>query len=113
MSSEAPSASDEPGFVRVACPTCGSGDVWLRCDQCGVSDNFSLTGEGVRCGCGAAYQHAVCTCGAQVGVDHLLAVPYDKGPLALAQTEVAWGRVVTLLVVMLSLMGGLAWVALR
>lgn len=106
------SGPDEPGFIQARCPACDGDDVWLTCEGCGKSDHFRLA-EQVRCRCGATYDHAVCTCGEPVPLAHLHFVPFEDGPLALADLEVDWRRVGVLLVVAgLLLVGGIAaWMA--
>ena len=90
------------GFIRVPCSQCDRDDVWLTCNQCGRSDYFQL-GEGVvHCECGAAYDHAVCTCGNPVPGAELLAVDAASGPLALADTEWAWGRIVAMVALLVT-----------
>jgi hypothetical protein len=88
--------SDERGFIRVDCPACKNPDVWFRCNGCGKSDQFLLAGGEVSCACSARYTHGNCTCGATVPVDGLRFVPFEKGPMALADLEIHWGRVAVL-----------------
>lgn len=83
----------EPGFIRVECTACNSPDVWFKCNECGKSDYFTAGETQVSCRCGATYDSGVCTCGATVPFEQLVAVPATEGPLALADLEVAWGRV--------------------
>ncbi|MEZ4318515.1 MAG: hypothetical protein R3F61_13465 [Myxococcota bacterium] len=89
-------AAPEPGFIRVDCPSCRNPDVWFRCDECGKSDHFTLTDGVVRCTCGAKYDRGNCTCGQVVPAENLRFVAFDAGPMALADLEVAWGRVAAL-----------------
>lgn len=83
----------EPGFIRVDCPSCNSKDVWFKCNECGKSDYFTVGDAQIACRCGATYDSGVCTCGATVPFEHLVAVSHQDGPLGLADLEVAWGRV--------------------
>ena len=83
----------EPGFIRVDCAACSAPDVWFKCNQCGKSDYFVLGDGKVTCRCGASYDSGVCTCGATVPFERLHAVSHQEGPLALADLEVAWGRI--------------------
>lgn len=100
------------GFIRVDCQTCGNPDVWFSCNTCKKSDHFALHPEHVDCSCGATYTHGTCTCGASVPLEQLRFVAYDEGPLALADLEVAWGRVALLVVGVLVLVGGIAFALL-
>jgi hypothetical protein len=93
----APSAR---GFIRVDCLACKNPDVWFKCDQCGKSDHFAFDGTTVQCDCGASYSHGQCTCGETAPPDRLRFVDAAEGPLALADLEIAWGRVATLGVVL-------------
>ena len=95
------------GFVRVACPACGNGNVWFTCNQCKKSDHFAMHADHVDCDCGATYSHGTCTCGADVGLSDLVFVAYDEGPLALADLEIAWGRVAVLALVVLAVLAGI------
>ena len=104
--------SEEPGFIRVDCPSCGNDEQWLKCDECGESDHFSLAPDGFSCACGASYGHARCSCGESVPPRHLSAVPYDKGPLSLASLEVAWGRVALLGIALIAVVGGILYAVL-
>lgn len=93
------------------CPTCRNPDVWFRCNQCQKSDHFLLADGVASCDCGARYAHGSCTCGASVGPEGLVFVPFDQGPMALADLEIAWGRVAALVAVGASMvLGGLWWV---
>lgn len=83
----------EPGFIRVDCPSCNSDDVWFKCNACEKSDYFTAGDGQVRCRCGATYDSGVCTCGTTVPFERLVPVSHAEGPLALADLEVAWGRV--------------------
>ncbi len=97
------------GFIRVACPACDNPDVWFKCDQCGKSDHFAFDGSTVDCDCGATYTHGQCTCGETAPPDRLRFVDASEGPLALADLEIAWGRIATLGVVLVVLVGILAF----
>ena len=79
------------GFVRADCQSCKNPDVWLTCNTCKKSDRFRVEG-GIVCHCGAKYDHAKCTCGKDVPGDKLVWVPFEKGPLALADWEIDRGR---------------------
>ena len=96
------------GFVRVDCAACKNPDVWFKCDQCGKSDHFLLTDDRATCTCGAIYQSGNCTCGESVPFEGLVFVPFEQGPMALADMEVAWGRVIGLVVVVALLIGAVA-----
>lgn len=78
---------DSHGFIRAHCQSCGSEDVWLRCNTCSKSDRFVRTEEAVTCRCGATYAFATCTCGEPVPVEHLEWVHFDQGPASLAEWE--------------------------
>ncbi len=103
--------SPEPGFVHVLCNACGNNEVWLSCNSCGKSDHFQLATDGaIACDCSATYSHATCLCGTQVPPEGKLEfVPFDKGPMHLADLEVAWGRVAILSVIAIAALGGLGW----
>jgi hypothetical protein len=78
---------DRRGFVKVSCGTCHKPDVWLRCQKCAKADHFEFDGRIVGCDCGATYDHATCTCGATNPPSALAFVPFEKGPVALADLE--------------------------
>lgn len=100
----------EPGFVRVDCPACKNPDVWFKCDACKKSDHFLLADGVAKCDCGATYEHGHCTCGTVVNAENLVFVPFDKGPMALADLEIAWGRVAALVGVVVGAIGlGAYW----
>ncbi|MCB9673968.1 MAG: hypothetical protein H6737_02570 [Alphaproteobacteria bacterium] len=99
----------EPGFVRVDCQVCKNPDVWFRCNACGRSDHFTVSGGIVRCDCGQTYDRGNCTCGETVPFDGLRFVPFDQGPMALADLEVAWGRVAALGVGLVGIVALGAW----
>ena len=103
---------DRHGFVRADCAACGDPDVWLTCNQCGKSDRFETNDGRIVCACGAAYDHAVCTCKQTVPGERLRWVEWRKGPPALADWEVDWARVGILLtgvVGVIGLLGLLIW----
>jgi len=109
------SASDDGVFVRVACPSCGRDDVFLKCDQCGRQSLFALDAQGVRCRCEATYSHALCSCGEQVPPEHLVAVPFEEGPLVASEVELDPTRLVLVAVAglgLIGLLGGGLWWAL-
>ena len=72
------------GFVRV--PADGEA-LWMTCERCGKSDHFWLDGGSVRCRCGARYGNAVRPDGSQVPASELIAVPFEQGPVQLADLE--------------------------
>lgn len=84
---------DRHGFVRAECEACHKPDVWLTCNACKKSDWFRTDEGGVVCHCGATYAFATCTCGATVPRERLVWVPFDKGPMALADWELDKGRI--------------------
>ena len=91
------------GFVRVDCAACKNPDVWFKCDQCGKSDHFLIADGKATCTCGAVYRSGNCTCGEGVPFENLQFVPFEQGPMALADMEIAWGRVVGLVLVLVLL----------
>jgi hypothetical protein len=98
------------GFIHVHCATCSDPNVWFTCNSCGKSDHFELNDGVVVCDCSAVYDRGTCTCGAEVPASGLSFVENDKGPLALADVEVAWGRVIALVLVLGGIIaGGLFW----
>ncbi|MFT4628426.1 MAG: hypothetical protein ACI8PZ_007121 [Myxococcota bacterium] len=101
--------TDDQVFVRAHCATCGSDDVWLQCNACSHRHHFTRHADHVACDCGAKYATAKCTCGADVPIGNLEAVPFDKGPVRPEDFEVAWGRVAALSVGVVGLAGGLGW----
>jgi hypothetical protein len=113
MTASQPTPSDD-GFIHVRCNACGNPDVWLKCEKCAKSDHFRLEGAGVRCACGASYGHATCLCGERVPpAGKLEFVAWDQGPKALADLEIAWGRVAGLAILALAAVAGLAWALTR
>lgn len=95
----APSLS---GYIRVACPACDDPNVWFTCNECSRSDHFVLDEGIVRCDCGAVYDRGTCTCGTEVAGAHLIAVAHDKGPLALADLQIAWGRIAVIVLILVA-----------
>lgn len=97
------------GFVRVDCSQCKNPDVWFKCDSCTKSDHFLVTDGMASCDCGATYDRGTCTCGNTVPSEGLVFVRFEEGPMALAELEIAWGRVAALGGVALAALGGVAW----
>ncbi|MFT5587368.1 MAG: hypothetical protein ACI9VR_004977 [Cognaticolwellia sp.] len=89
---------DRLGFVRVP-PQGGSAETWLQCNACQKRERFWIEADRVRCSCGAAYDHAAVE-QVQVPVSELSWVPFDKGPVQLAEMEVDWRRIGALLLVL-------------
>lgn len=110
---KAPAIDDKHGFIRAVCDVCKNPDVWLTCNTCKKSDRFVSEDKEVRCHCGATYAFATCTCGQKVPREKLLWIPFDKGPIALAEWEVDWGQVVviTFVVAMSLVLAGAIWFA--
>ena len=107
---DATSDLDQRGFVHVRCNDCGNPDVWLRCETCGKSDHFLLTDGVASCDCGADWPRATCLCGAQVPPAGTMAfVPFNEGPMALADLEVDWSRVGLLVAGAAVLVGAGGW----
>lgn len=100
---------DQRGFVKVTCPACKAPDVWLRCQGCQKADHFLLEEAGPSCSCGANYTFGTCTCGATVPRDGLAFLAFDDGPRALADMEIAWGRVIAVLCTAGGAVGLLVW----
>lgn len=93
------------GFVRV--PAQGEkAETWLQCNTCQRRERFWIEEERVRCACGAAYDHAAVE-GGKVAVSELTWVPFDKGPVQLAELEVDWRRIAALLLVLALAVGGI------
>lgn len=101
--------SSERGFIRVGCTSCSNPDVWFTCNTCSKSDHFAKHEAHVSCDCGASYDHGTCTCGSSVPFTDLVFVDAASGPLALADLEVAWGRVAVLGVVVALVLGGVTY----
>ncbi len=99
-------APAQTGFIRVDCQTCKNPDVWFKCNGCGKSDHFHVADGAVRCDCGETYDRGNCTCGADVAFENLAFVDAESGPLALADLEIAWGRVAALGLGLLAVVGG-------
>lgn len=97
------------GFVRARCESCNKPDVWLTCNTCKKSDRFVVEPTGIVCHCGAAYAFATCTCGANVPRGRLEWVPFEKGPLSLADWELDKRRLAMLGVGSVALMGIVAY----
>lgn len=101
---------DDCGFVKVPGPN--ATPLWMTCEQCSKSDHFWLTETHIRCRCGAAYTHAVRPDGEKVPVPDLIAVPFDQGPMALADLEWDHRRIAIGAVVAAAVLGGLLWAVL-
>jgi hypothetical protein len=93
------------GFVRVP-PQGESAETWLQCNACQKRERFWIEADRVRCSCGAAYDHAAVD-GGQVSVSDLSWVPFDKGPVELAEMELDWRRIAALLLVLSLAAGGI------
>jgi hypothetical protein len=100
------------GFIHVRCDACNDPNVWLRCDGCGRSTRFVMDAEQVRCDCGQTYGFATCLCSVEVPIAKLEAVDHDKGPAALAEWELDWGRIAGLALAVSVLAGAVAWALL-
>lgn len=109
MSDDLP-ALEDCGFVRVPSPD--NKPLWMTCEKCGKSDHFWLTESHIRCRCGAGYSHAVRPDGTQVPVPELEAVPFDKGPMALADLEWDYRRLAVIVVIALGGIGAALWALL-
>jgi len=99
---------DECGFVRVPADE----PLWMTCEQCKKSDHFWLTDTEVRCRCGARYSHAVRPDGSSVPRSGLLPVPFDKGPVQLADLEWDPVRLGIIATVLLAFLGAIGWAVL-
>ena len=97
------------GFIRVDCNSCKNPDVWFRCDSCKRSDHFLFADGKASCDCGATYDRGNCTCGNTVPSEGLKFVEFEKGPMALAELEVAWGRLAALVIGVLIVMAFIGW----
>ena len=104
MSEQPVTDLDSRGFVRVTAPN--EADLWLTCQQCQRSDHFLVT-DVVRCSCGAQYDHTVTPAGTRVGMDNLTFVPFEQGPMSLADLELDPRRVAILLLVVLAIVSWL------
>ena len=109
MSTPSAIPSSEPGFIRVACTACNNPDVWFKCNGCGKSDRFAMREQQVVCTCGETYASGICTCGQTVPFAQLQRVDFDKGPMALADLEVAWGRVAGIVVGLVLVLGSVGY----
>lgn len=103
---------DDCGFIRVPTPA-GQPPLWMTCEQCGKSDHFWIVEDRVRCRCGATYDHAVRPDGATFGLDALTFVPFNDGPVQLADLEWDPARLALLAVFGVSVLAavgvGIAW----
>jgi hypothetical protein len=99
-------------FVRVACPACSRGDVFLTCNACQRREGFTLEEARVVCACGAGYDHAVCVCGAKVPRAGLLAVPFEQGPVSLSDFELDPRKLALVGGLVLAVLAGLGWLLL-
>ena len=86
------------GFVRVP-PQGESAETWLKCNACQKRERFWIASDRVRCSCGAVYDHAAVG-EVQVSVSELRWVPFEKGPVELAEMELDWRRIAALLVLL-------------
>jgi hypothetical protein len=102
---------DDRGFIRVQLEGL-SEPTWLTCNQCDKSDDFVLDETAVRCKCGATYDHAMTPDGRRADLGQLAWVEWRKGPLQLAQTEIAWGRIAVIAVVLVGAIAAGLWALL-
>ena len=102
-------ATTDTGFVKVECERCKNPDVWLRCERCRKADHFRLENGVVVCTCDARYDHGKCLCGNEVPAANLKFVPWDDGPLQLAELEWAWDRIAVLVVAAVLIVGFGVW----
>ena len=110
MTTPAKTTLDDRGFIHVRCNACGNPEVWLKCEKCDHSDHFLLENDAAHCSCGATWQTATCLCGAQVPPEGKIAfVPFQDGPMALADLELDWGRITALGTALVLVLGGVAW----
>lgn len=105
-------STDEPGFVQVSCPDCSNDELWLQCDRCSRRCGFSPLDDGFQCECGARYRFARCGCGAEVPPEHLRPVPFEKGPVSLADLVIDWRKVAVLGAAAAGLLGSGLWLLL-
>lgn len=96
---------DSCGFVAVPADAA----LWMKCDGCGKSDHFWLSGDTIRCRCGAVYGHALRPDGTQVPAAQLRFVPFAEGPRHLADLEWDWRRVAVVALVLVALLAGVVW----
>jgi hypothetical protein len=106
MSDDLP-ALEDCGFIRVPGPD--DAPLWMTCEQCGKSDHFWLTDAQIRCRCGARYSHAVRPDQTEVPVSDLVAVPFDQGPMALADLEWDYRRLAVIAVIAVLVLGAVLW----
>lgn len=101
------------GFVRVPSDPGSDSPLYLTCDGCGKSDNFWIDGDTIHCRCGATYTHASRPDGRQIPTAELTFVPWNEGPMNLADTEIDPLRLTLALVLTVALIGavgvGLWW----
>lgn len=98
---------DRYGFIRVTAE--GESDIWLTCNACGKSDTFVREDDRIVCRCGETYSHAVTPAGTRVELEGLTFVPWNEGPMQLADLEWNWGRIGAVVVVVVALVGGVAF----
>ena len=103
-------ALEDCGFIRV--PGTDKSPLWMTCEKCSKSDHFWIEGEQIRCRCGASYSHALRPDGEKVGLEDLTLVPFNKGPMSLADLEWDVRRLAIFGVVAVAGLAGLAWVLL-
>lgn len=96
---------DACGFVKVPADT----PLWMTCEKCGKSDHFWLTDDEIRCRCGARYRYAVRPDGSQVPRSELIAVPFNKGPMQLADLEWDPVRLGMIAAIVLGALGAIGW----
>jgi len=106
MSQDRP-ALEDCGFVRVPSPD--DTPLWMTCEQCSKSDHFWLTDTHIHCRCGARYSHAVRPDGETFAVDQLESVPFNKGPMALADLEWDFRRLGLIAAVIVGLIAAAVW----
>ena len=105
MADESLPLIEDCGFIRVPADKQA---LWMTCDECGKSDHFWVEEDTVRCRCGARYSHAVRPDESTVPVSELEPVPFQKGPMQLADLELDPIRLVILLgIVAAAIVGGL------
>jgi hypothetical protein len=96
---------DECGFVKVPADK----PLWMTCESCKKSDHFWMTETEVRCRCGATYTHAVTPDGRSVPRQELIAVPFNKGPIQLADLEWNPARLVFIGLALISVVTTVGW----
>ena len=99
---------DARGFIRVQADQ--EPDLWLTCQTCQKSDHFWVD-EAIHCSCGAHYDHTITPSGQRVGMEGLAFVPFNQGPMQLADLELDPRRVALLglAVVLIVALGWLMW----